>query len=519
MAGVFLLSALLLRVGGWPPPGGESTPTCTSTRIWLAALALIGALVLLYPRRTAWLLVPAALGLAWARTGPPPAAVPGSLLRAQPRAVVIQARVRWAQAGAATGCSFEVDQVEGIHPKIRVWVRSSLPAAPQSGARIQITARTRMQGGRLSLEQAIWRPSGGPNSPPGFLHRLRSWVRTRLQAQLPSDDAGLARALLLGESQAAPWLQRSAYRQLGLLHLLCISGLHFWVWGGLLRRVLPGRCAILRWPCLIALAGLAQFSAPVLRAATALALREWFAARGRACLAWQLWACALWLELCRSDGLPMGLLLSYAATAGLLWVPLPRDGNLFKRSLVPSAAAFLATAPLLHTWQATVEVWSIPLTPIFALLLPFRMIASVLSCAPWCGELGALMFSVSRVFEQCCLHLFAAMPGTPWPLPHISSMNILLTCFVGLVCLRLRPKLACSGLLALGLGNLLIGSTQLAPQPAARLVITEAPSRWLIATGPNGSVLLPLDPSLLASTRRLERDLLPALAQARARPP
>lgn len=513
MAAAFLACALYLQVSTQPMLASGQA------RAGLAILALAGVLVWLRPRSAAWLLVPAAAGLAWARAGPPPAAVPASLLRAQPRAVVVEAKVRWSTQGAPGGCSFEVDQLSGLHPEVRVWVRSSMPFPPPTGARVQLQARTRLQGGRLAFEHAVWRQVDGKFSPPSPLQRLRSWIRTRLQANLSSGDAGLARALLLGESQAAPWLQRTAYRQLGLLHLLCISGLHFWVWGGLLRRLLPGRCGALRWPCLIALAGLAQFSAPVLRAATALALREWMAARGRACLAWQLWACALWIELTRSDGLPMGLLLSYAATAGLLWAPSGFQQHGLLRALLPSAAAFLATAPLLHSWQATIEVWSIPLTPVFALLLPFRLIGCLLSCAPFCAGLGSLVFSGTRFIEQGCLNVFASMPGTPWPLPQVPSLSILWACCGCLLCMRLRSRLAGFAAALLGLSFVLAWCNPSNSHPPARLVLSDPPARWLIATGPSGSVLMPLDKDQLASPRRLDRSLLPALAKARARPP
>jgi predicted membrane metal-binding protein len=513
MAGAFLGCAMLLKVSVPPAPGGGPA------RIGLAALALVGVLAWVRPRSAVWLLVPAAAGLAWARAGPPPAAISASLLRAQPRAVVVDARVRWARHGPPGSCAFEVDQLSGVRPEVRAWVRSSLPQPPPAGARVRLQARARIQRGRLVLDYAVWRAAGGGSDPPGLLARARSWVRTRLQARLPSSDAGLARALLLGESHAAPGLQRTAYRQLGLLHLLCISGLHFWVWGGLLRRLLPGRCAILRWPCLIALAGLAQFSAPVLRAATALALREWMAARGRACLGWQLWAFALWVELTRSAGLPMGLLLSYAATAGLLWAPMVSKRRWFLRGMLPSAAAFLATAPLLHSWQATVEAWSIPLTPVFALLLPFRLLACVLSCVPFGDGLGSMLFAGTRFIEHSCLGLLEGLPGTPWPLPHVSSLSIFWACCACLLVLRMRARAAGYGAILLGSGVLLGWSTRYSDSPASRLVVSDGASRWLIATGHTGSVLMSLDGTRSNSPRQLERALLPALARARARPP
>jgi predicted membrane metal-binding protein len=513
MAGAFMAGALWLQVCAVPTPDGGPA------RLGLVVLAVVGLVVWFLPRSAAWLLVPAAAGLAWARAGPPLVAVPSSLLHAQPRAVVVEAQVRWALQGPPDSCAFEVDRLTGVHPELRVWVRSSLSHPPPLGARIRLQARARLQRGRLILDHAVWQACAGVSTPPSLLQRTRSWVRTRLQARLPRTDAGLARALLLGESQAAPGLQRAAYRQLGLLHLLCISGLHFWVWGGLLRRFLPGPCARMRWPCLIALAGLAQFSAPVLRAATALALREWMAARGRACLAWQLWACALWVELTRSDGLPMGLLLSYAATAGLLWAPSVPARQRLLRVLLPSAAAFLATAPILHSWQATLEPWSIPLTPLFALLLPFRLLASVFSCAPFGDQLGRLMFAGARFIEHGCLEFFSGLPGTPWPLPHLSRLGVLLACGACLLLMRVRARAIRNGAMLLGLCVLLAWSSRSKQLHAAHLEFSSGPGRWLIAAEQAGSLLMPLDGQQHATPRQIERSLLPALARAKAGPP
>lgn len=513
MAGAFLACALVLRVSDCSAVLGSQA------QLGLGLLALVGALVLLRPRRSAWLLVPAAVGLAWARAGPPPAAVAGPLLHAQPRAVVVEARVRWARLEPSVGCSFEVDRLSGLPASLRVWVRSSLLQAPPAGSVVRVQARARVVNHRLILDHAIWRACEGEWNPPGLIQRTRSWVRSRLQARLPKTDAGLARALLLGESQAAPSVQRFAYRQLGLLHLLCISGLHFWVWGGLLRRLLPSRVCWMRWPCLLALAGLAQFSAPVVRAATALALRECLAARGRACLAWQLWACAFWVEVSRSAGLPMGFLLSYAATAGLLWIPHAPGRHWLWRSLLPSAAAFLATAPLLHSWQATLEPWSIPLTPVFALLLPFRLLGSAFTCLPGGAWFGSMVFSGSRFLEDRCLSLLAELPGTPWALPQFSSLSVLVGCGGCLLLMRMRAKVACCSSIAI-IASLLLGlaSHQHARQ-ATRITFHHDPGNWLVATASSGSWLIPLDRDRLANRRSLERGLLPFLAQAKARPP
>jgi hypothetical protein len=513
MAGVFLACAVLLRVSARPPFLAEHA------QLGLGILAFLGALVLLFPRQTAWLLVPAAAGLAWARAGPAPAAVPDAQLHTQARAVVVEARVRWARVEPLRGCSFQVDQLSGMPPGLRVWVRSTLLRAPAAGSRVRLQARARLVNQKLELDHAVWKLLPWERSPPSILQNARSWVRSRLQTRLPKIDAGLARALLLGESQAAPSFQRLAYRQLGLLHLLFISGLHFWVWSGLLRRLLPSRMAWLRWPVLFALAGLAQFSAPVLRAATALALREWLAARGRACLAWQLWACALWVEIARSAGLPMGLLLSYAATAGLLWVPPTPGRHWLLRSLVPSAAAFLATAPLVHTWQATLEAWSIPLTPVFACLLPFRLLGSALTCLPFGAWLGSGLFASTRFLEDRCLDLLAELPGTPWPLPHFSSLAVCLACAGCLLILRMRARLAGASLLAV-MGCILLGSAESHGHLHATPIQLDCdPGNWVIATSQNGSWLIPLDNERLASRLRLGHGFLPLLAKSKARPP
>lgn len=512
MAFVFLASAVLLHCVRLQPSASAGLAA------WAGA-AGFGLMALLRPRRLAWLLIPAAASLAWARAGPQSAAFSGPLAGDQARAVVVEGRVLWARQTHSGSLLFELDQLTALPAQLRVRASSSQHRLPQAGHFIQVQARARLRQGRLMLEHALWSPlTDRPAQPPPRLDRLRASLRSRIVQQLPPHDAGLARALLLGESFAAPEQQRTAYRQLGLLHLLCISGMHFWVWGGLLRRLLPLRMRFLRWPFLLGLGALANFSAPVLRAASALAIREWLATQGRSCVAWQLWSVALWLELGRSPGSPLGMLLSYSATAGLLLVPAPPHAGWMRRCLVPSAAAFLATAPILHTWQATLEPWSIPLTPLFALLLPFRLLGSALACLPGFHGFGAITLALTRGIEESALAALEHFPATPWALPQLAPIHVLLACCLALAALRMqgawRLRLAVL-VLALSVSN----SRSQTKDRSAAWIFHPGNEAWLIATDPQGSVLLPLHPKPRTGAGPFAQVPLQQLARERAPTP
>ncbi len=278
-----------------------------------------------------------------------------------------------------------------------------------------------------------------------FLTRTRNALRARLEENLPTPEAGLARALLLGEFKAVHPQRYALFRGLGLLHLLAVSGMHFWLWDSILRRLLCGRLRFLRPLLLLFAGGLAGFRAPVIRALSALFLRDWHHHSGKQVNAFHLWAGALWVECAllspREQGL--GFVLSYSATASLIWVNRTRGGNKTWRIFRSSLAASLATSPCLLARQGTLEPWSVALTPPMSLLLPPRMLGSAMACLPGSpGEMVGVFLEGLSKFENLILELIDQLPATPLVAPKISLSAWALFSLSSVVAMGLRnPKL------------------------------------------------------------------------------
>lgn len=280
---------------------------------------------------------------------------------------------------------------------------------------------------------------------------LRQRVRERLDERLPADAAGYARALLLADWQGLSPAVRESYRRAGIIHLLAVSGMHFWLWDWLLRSIPWTRPPRLRWPSLLLLGILAGAGPAVVRSLIALLLRELAAGSGRAVASMRLWSSALLLEC--AFGAPgrqgLGFVLSYAATGCLLAAPAPRGDPRWRSSLHASAAASCGSAPVLHALRGTLEPWSVVATPLCALALPPRLLASLLALAPGCSGIAALSFDALGRLEQAVLGLLDRLPGTPLARPEWPAACVLASASLCLLALRARRRgRAVSALLA-----------------------------------------------------------------------
>lgn len=248
-------------------------------------------------------------------------------------------------------------------------------------------------------------PAGWMGSWRGLSLASRAWIRRELLRGSvgagESRGSRLARALLLGESEAlSPHLRRTL-RRFGLAHLVAVSGLHVTLLvgvGGLLGRLLLPRR--LRW-CAAAAAGsgylLTIGPRPTLLRASAMALLAAAALRsGRPPQALHaLGSVALLLGLGDPRGLrQLGLQLTLAATAGILvfgslltrrWAGRWGVGG---RALAASLGAQLATWP-----------WALPA---FHLVAPLAPLCNLLA-VPWAG------FVLGLAVLRCVLP-----PGIPW---------------------------------------------------------------------------------------------------------
>ncbi|MBT3340487.1 MAG: MBL fold metallo-hydrolase [Planctomycetes bacterium] len=387
---------------------------------------------------------------------------------------------------------------------------------------LRIRGRLEQRGPYRSVRAASWVRIGHKSIP--WLMQLRMGVRQRLSEALPQHEAALAMALLLGERSGLETLHKDHFRQLGLLHLLAVSGMHLWLWNAFLQCLLPKRFQKARLPLILLVAGMAGFQASVVRACSALFLREWSARRFFNLSSFSIWGGALWCEVLlfpeRTAGL--GLLLSYSATAGILLAPSLGDRTRVTRVLVPSLAAFLATAPWLHELQGTLEPWSILLTPVFAISLAPRIMLSLLSLVPYAEWVTSPALQGIRQIEAAMLEQCARWPASPWLATQLPTALLFLLCGLSLYWLH-RAKISQAILCLIPLLLFLpIPGLSHPILPRARPSLLALPvghGLSILVAGHHESLLFDFGSQRLSPMTLLDRRLIPELSRYRLPPP
>jgi competence protein ComEC len=325
--------------------------------------------------------------------------------------------------------------------------------------------------------------SAGP-SRGGVIDRLRQRAGQRLAAEGPGGE--LLRALACGERAGLPAPTRLAFSELGLTHLLSVSGLHLVLVAGLanalagrgLRRATRFAAARdVRRPALGLACGAAAFYAvfagfevPVQRSlvfvvASALALARRRPLRARSALAT---AACLVLAVQPEALFDAGAQMSFAASAALLG--LRRDEPMEERSsswrvrtrqalrdlLATSAAASSATAPIaalqlgvLSPAGVGANLLLVPWTGI--VLLPAALLAAGTALLPATATGDLLIRICSQAADLSCnaiAWLAARMPDLP---PTAApSLGTFVVCAVLAVIVvrvrRLRLRLLVTGL-------------------------------------------------------------------------
>lgn len=386
-------------------------------------------------------------------------------------------------------------------------------AVPALGATLRVAGVLVATPAGTRLERACWLARSGGATPVSVVTRWRHALRLHLQARLPAGESALACSLVLGDPLSDQEELAEAYRRLGLLHILAVSGMHLWLYDVLLRRLLPRRLAALRWPALLLAALLSGGEAPVMRALSAVLLRDGMAARGRRVSAWTLWAAALWVEVALVPPRPadIGLLLSYAATAGLIAAPAARTSAWLRRVLQPSLAAFAATAPWMHALQGTVEPWTVLLTPLLAPLFPLRLALYALACTPLGGVCNPVLHAV-RAAEGAVLGVAERLPGSPWAMPQVPTAAVAAAAAAVLMTLtgtwpRAPAARATGAVLALALLVLP------APRRPGLVVLPVGHGLAAVIAGDRESFAFDLGSADLRPRRLLDAVLLPELAR------
>ena len=145
----------------------------------------------------------------------------------------------WESASGRVRLTVE-GRLDGLHhgDAVEVVGRLSMPATPGNPGEFDSASRLRDQ--RVTAEVRTKRSAdgvtrleeGGRASVWGWLAAARGWGGRVLAEHLPADEAGLAAALLLGDTAALDRDGWDAYVRTGVVHVLAISGQHLVVLAG-----------------------------------------------------------------------------------------------------------------------------------------------------------------------------------------------------------------------------------------------------------------------------------------------
>jgi competence protein ComEC len=286
-------------------------------------------------------------------------------------------------------------------------------------------------------------------SPGALVDRARAHLRARILATFPPRTEGMARALVLGESDVDPDDQH-AFRRSGLAHLLAVSGMHLVlvVAGAVValrallvrlpavgERIVPGRAAAaVGVPLAWLYADVAGGSGSAVRAAwmTSAALAAHALARRPS--AWRAFALSIG-GMMATDPLAAydaSFTLSASATGGLIALArpaeralaalLPRAPLLVTRPLSTSAAASIACAPALASMSSDLplvglvaNVVAVPLGE--ALALPLCLVHAVLAPLPAVERGCALAAGGALEVVRLIAHAAASVPWGALPAP------------------------------------------------------------------------------------------------------
>lgn len=212
------------------------------------------------------------------------------------------------------------------------------------------------------------------------IRRLAGAIREKISLLLTGDEAGLLSALLTGDENGCSSTFLAALTAAGLRHIIAVSGLHLAILAGFLIRVLGRRAGVwLALPSVFIYAAVAGFPASALRAAVmqGFVLAAFLLRRENdspTALSVALLLLCAWNPF---FALSASLLLSFSATAGILWLypglsvrlmkkqpthPLLRRlYRYFSDTLAVSLAATICTLPVTLLWFGGVSLIAVPM--------------------------------------------------------------------------------------------------------------------------------------------------------------
>lgn len=245
-------------------------------------------------------------------------------------------------------------------------------------------------------------------SPGEMLVELRHQVGRAMDRLLPRREAGLLRAMVLGDSGGVSEEDMSRFRQLGVSHILVVSGLHMTILAGFMQFLLcrfPIRKAVrnaLTALVLVLFLALSGFQPSACRGAAMYGVLLLADSTGRRVDSLNSLGLAVLLVCLFApfSGGDLGFALSVLATLGIVVLYRPvyqalvgkRLAGMARRLWKPVAASLAVTAAaLLGTFPVQLAVFGgLPLlTPLANLLLVFP--STLLLYASFCGAFLSLL--------------------------------------------------------------------------------------------------------------------------------
>ena len=283
----------------------------------------------------------------------------------------------------------------------------------QAGGGLYSTRNARLAdgfqaGAYLSQYEGIAVERDSAVSPGEMLVELRHQVGRAMDRLLPRREAGLLRAMVLGDSGGVSEEDMSRFRQLGVSHILVVSGLHMTILAGFMQFLLcrfPIRKAVrnaLTALVLVLFLALSGFQPSACRGAAMYGVLLLADSTGRRADSLNSLGLAVLLVCLFApfSGGDLGFALSVLATLGIVVLYRPvyqalvgkRLAGLARRLWKPVAASLAVTAAaLLGTFPVQLAVFGgLPLlTPLAILLLVFP--STLLLYASFCGAFLSLL--------------------------------------------------------------------------------------------------------------------------------
>lgn len=263
-------------------------------------------------------------------------------------------------------------------------------------------------GAYLSQYEGIAVERDSAVSPGEMLVELRYQVGRAMDRLLPRREAGLLRAMVLGDSGGVSEEDMSRFRQLGVSHILVVSGLHMTILAGFMQFLLcrfPIRKAVrnaLTALVLVLFLALSGFQPSACRGAAMYGVLLLADSTGRRADSLNSLGLAVLLVCLFApfSGGDLGFALSVLATLGIVVLYRPvyqalvgkRLAGLARRLWKPVAASLAVTAAaLLGTFPVQLAVFGgLPLlTPLANLLLVFP--STLMLYASFCGAFLSLL--------------------------------------------------------------------------------------------------------------------------------